>query len=193
MDEWNELDEYLSSMEDVDTTEEPPPIGNEAEADRDLRRLASLSRREARVKDAVSYERDRLQTYLQRQQEIVENARRWLTLRLEGYALANYERSGTKTVSMPWGTLRLARRTRVMTTDDTPPVNAPPALVRVTRSWDRRALAGLELGPVAEDVPTEPGWCTHEALLPDGTPCPGVYLSVNEAAFSASPNVESPE
>jgi hypothetical protein len=190
---------------DLDEWLEPDPDEGEAEvmdqlaADSCLRVLATLDRDEAEVKGLAQDEHVRVEEWARDRLAGIDSRRKWLMHRLEGFARA----SGSLTITLPWGVLKLRKRQQTVALlpsadrdalaaiapdlwDRPDPVQPPPALkVRKAMSELRPGNLILAREPKSTDPPDRE-W--HEAIY-KGEVLPGIAVLVPRQARGFSVEV----
>lgn len=190
-DMWDDLDQFLGEdMGAAQGEDQAWVIGGQEEADRALRRLARLAREERDIRQVAQAERDRITAWERDRMAGVANRRQWISDGLEGFMRAVNARSGAKSLSLPWGTLRLRKtQPRVDVLDALALAAAAPELVEMRPAPDKAAIKRrFTPGPALMDHPVDPGFTAHAAVNPDGEQVPGVVLLVpDQESFSATP------
>ena len=191
-DAWDDLDGWLGGDDnpalDVD---EALVLDGQVSADRALRRLARLAREERDVRQVADAERDRITGWEADRLTGIGSRRRWLTDGLEGFMRAMNATTGGKTLSLPWGTLRLrGGKPRVEVVDPAQTKGLPAGFLRAKDpEVDKAAIQGAaKPGPVVDRL-AEPGYRCHSAVTADGVVLPGVCFLVPVAdGFKATPS-----
>lgn len=178
-----DLDAYIADdLPAYDEHGEPPTLATIDEADRALRRIARVEHELARVEALAKARVEQIQTWLHERSDILLRERDWWARSAEGWMRAHNETTGTKTAKLPAGTLSLrAARPRVEALDD-PAEDVAETLVRVRRSWDKKAVSdSCQPGPVLDDLADVPdGYVAHAAVTEAGERIDGVVLLVPE-------------
>jgi Bacteriophage Mu Gam like protein len=185
-DEWDSLDLYLAGGDPADDGAAEPDrlyLNGQADADTALRRLARVDRTARDVKAVADAERHRIDAWEADRLSGLRSRREWLIDGLEGFLRAVSARSGTLSLSLPWGHLSLRQApTSVEVLDPAAVAAAVPDLAepqwKVSKADVKRALT---VGPEVE-----PG--VHAALTSDGEVVPGVVFRVEQTRrFYADP------
>lgn len=183
-----DLDAHLFEALELDAVD-PGQLDDDA-ADRAMRALgridAEMDRWETlarqRKADIDEWLSDRLGGLLDRRDF-------WLRC-LETYARANHEVTGAKSVNLPSGKVALRQTPPRIDTAGEPDESVPPALLRVVRAWDKRAVKeATKPGKVLEEYDGPADYVAHAAITDDGEILDGVvWLVRTEPTFDAKPN-----
>lgn len=176
MSDVEQIDDDLSAFvvgdlaDEYDPEAEPRTLATIDEADRilwHLRRLETDMARHERIFDArigqLQSRKAELLGVMQRQHE-------WWSRRVEMWARAHAAETGTKTIRLPSGEIVLRQgRPRIEPVSKEPGTDVAPEFVRVSRSWDKQAIAKVTMpGPVAEDVDAPEGYEARRCVTADG-------------------------
>lgn len=188
-----DLSEHLAGdFAELDPDHDPAPVLDNVEhADWALRKLSAVHTQMRQVEALAADEVRRIEAWKAGRLETLEKQAAYWTQTLEAWHRAVVERGGAKTQTLPCGTLRLrAGRAKVEALGD-PSDSVPERLVRVSRKWDRTAVAKATTpGPVADDFDAPDGFVAHFAVTTDGEVLGDVVLLVPVAdSFSVSTEV----
>ena len=167
-----ELDAYIVAdlADEYDPETEPRTLADIDEADRGLwrmRRIEVEMQRTERLFDT------RIAQMQERRDEVLGVMRRehdWWSRRVEMWARAHADETGKKSFKLPSGTISLRQgRQRIEAMTKEPAESVAPEFVRVSRSWDKQAIAKVTMpGPIAEDVDAPEGYVAHFCVTADG-------------------------
>lgn len=183
-----DLDSYL--FEAVDLAAVDPAGLDDDSADRSLRRLARIEDEMGRYETIARQRKAAIDDWLEDRLGGLIAQRDFLLRCLETYARARHEVTGAKSVKLPSGSVALRQAPPRIDTAGEPGDDVDARLVRVTRSWDKRAIKdATEMHPEPLDIDTPEGFTAHAAVTHDGEALPGVvYLVRTEPTFDAKPN-----
>lgn len=179
-DPWADLDRTLTDgLPDYHEDTEPPTLATVDEIERALRRLRVAQDRLREVEEVAKVNVQAIQTWLHDRSTVLLREIDWHTQAVERWHRAHVQSGGTKTVSLPSGTLQLrAGRTKVEALGE-PADDAPESLVRTKREWSKVDVAkATRPGPIAEDVNAPEGTVAHFAVTSDGEVLGDVVLLV---------------
>lgn len=192
-DEFDALDAWLSGEAPLPTTpdrDDPPgwscTLEGAGQADMILRRLARIARNRAEVQQVYDTERARLEAYRDDRMAGLDRMSTWLADGIEGYMRARFEETGSKTLTLPTGVLRLRDGQPSVIADDTIAevgaarhlAEVSPEYVRANYDLDRNAIKeACQPGPRIEDPDFD---------VPDGT---DAYEAVNTTTGEVVPGV----
>lgn len=165
-----------------------------AHANRLLRRLVRLDRERAEVRAIADGERDRIDAWERDRTAGIDRARTWIEATLEAFARANHAETGTQTVKLPAGALKLSKpRTRVVVDEAAPEVLAELVARDLARvAPDRAGIARtLKPGPKLGETG---GVEVFAAVDTNGEVVDGVVFEANVAmTFKATPATDDGE
>ena len=165
-----ELDAYIIDDLEYEPESEARTLATIDEADRALRRVSRIDIEAGRIERLFDA---RIQQMQDRRAEVLavyENERRWWTRRVELWARAHKNETGSKTIKLPSGTLSFrAGSQSIQPLSKEPGESVPAEFVRVKREWDRTAVKAATMpGPVAEDYDAPEGYEARLAVTADG-------------------------
>lgn len=179
-DPWTDLDAHMADgLPDYAEDAEPPTLATIDEIERALRRLRVAQDRLSEVEQVAKSNVEAVQAWLHDRSSVLLREIDWHSQAVERWHREHARLGGTKTVSLPSGTLKLTKgRTKVEALGE-PADNAPAALVRTKREFDKRSVAtSTSPGPIAEGVTAPGGSVAHWAVTPDGERVENVVLLV---------------
>lgn len=183
-----DLDAHL--FEAVDLPAIDPAELDDDSADRSLRRLARVENEMDRYETIARQRKQAIDEWLEDRLAGLLDQRDFLHRCLETYARARHEVTGAKSVKLPSGTVALRQAPPRIDTAGEPADDVDARLVRVTRSWDKRAIKdATAIGPQVDGHEVPDGFAAYAAVTSDGEVLPGVvYLVRTEPTFDAKPN-----
>jgi len=179
-------DAILDDLADVDLDNEPPTLATIDEADRTVWHIARLERQASQNEELARLRKAQVDAWLEDVNGVLERERAWRERQVEGWMRAHHETTGTKSVRLPAGTLKLTKaQPRVEVTVREPDPDIPDLMVRTKREWDKNAVKQYtQVGP---ELPVEvpDGFTVHAAVNVDGEVVNGItYLVRSEPSFS---------
>ncbi len=193
-----DLDDYAVGDDSDPITydpDSPPPVADADAANRLLRMLRRSEREEAEIRAVAASELSRITRWCEDRCRGFASQRAWLEKGLESWMRANFERTGTKTVKLPNGEVKLrAARSSVAAGPTavfelvTMPDDAGMVFVEVEHKLRKAdVLARCEAGPVLDSWEAPEGTTAHAAVWTEtGEALPDLAIIVPDApTFSA--------
>lgn len=184
----------FDAYDDYDPGDEPPPLDNELDADRLLRRVAAVRADIARIRAHAQADIARTQAWAEQRTASLERQVEWWERSLEGWARGQARDGQPLTVRLPHGTVQVRKaltRVDVDAVDGDELNRLVPGIVtasyRVVKDVAKQALSA---GPAIGEADDE-GYVAHVAVTDDGEPVPGVRIMVpTRPAFSCKPTAD---
>lgn len=159
-----------------DDRPEPLPADLLTTANRHLRELVSLDAVQAEADAVRDDEQARIDQWYADRVAGIADRRQYLSDQLTNIIGAVHERTGSKTLNLPWG--RVSMRTPPVTVQVTCSASELPdeyQRIKATVEPDRQAMKrNLMPGPVVDD--TDPEVTVRQAITADGEAVPGVVF-----------------
>lgn len=172
----DDLADWLADTDGAapDLDRDPDPPHDATEAERYLRKLAHLAAEAREVEEVVKAERQRLDEWRSDRMTAMERADTWLRTALEGWFRDRQRAGGTKSLSLPSGTLRLRKASKRPVDFDPGDEDGQTVLASIYRQNPDLVRVSLSLNKQEVAKRCKPG-PDGQAIIPEtGETLPGV-------------------
>jgi phage host-nuclease inhibitor protein Gam len=177
----DDLDRYVTAdVEEYDPERPPPTVVDLPDVERRLRIIRHRTDLLRQLEEVAADDKARIDAWLEERSAIVRREIEWHQASVENWLRAHHAAGGSKTVSLPSGSVSLRQgQHRIEPLTKAPSELVPADYVRTKVEWDRNAIkANTQPGPVAEGVEAPEGMVAHWAVDANGERIPDVVRLV---------------